>query len=818
MSMGLQRLGKYELRERLGRGNVGEVWRAFDFQLKREIVLKVVHPDFQSDPHFFTRFTQQGSTLTALQQANIVQLHEVALSRPTSSAGHTTAYIAMEYVQGQTLADYLNATSRKGIFPSPNELVYLFTSLGIAIDYAHQQGIIHGDLKPENVLLDQRNPGKFPGGEPMLTDFALASMVGDDAPITSPFYMSPEQARSNPADTRSDIYALGIMLYELCTGVLPFRGESPVAIMMQQIQGLPVPPALVNASIPPALSEVILRAIAKNEALRFPMASLLAIAVADAFAMPSTIVLSSKLLEALNAEEEYRVASQPRLPILGIASLPQKQPSRPIHATPRPMITPAAYQTTPTTGPMSPITHGLPPFSPEPKRAAITRKIPVTPDVSQQPTLAAPLQNLLAPPPLPSIPPTPSVTAHTTRPFAALPTQPVAPPMPEQPIQLTYQPSSPVPPTYQPSSPLTMRHRLHTRITSLPLLVAIGILLLLLLIIGGTIGNNLFAAKGPSNGSTGVGSVFFQDDPLGHDDVLRVEISSIAAPPTGKSDMVWLQTNTHNTLLLGTLVIQNGTGSLLYTSNTQHTNLLSLMQQIVITQEDASNSGTAPTGGTLYTATPDALTFSYIKNILYATPNLPANSSVVAALEDSVKSMNDKAGSIVDSLRGTHDYGLAQRQATRIIELLDGTKYAQMSGDLPAKDAPQLFTKIGLLSSPNTKGYLDILDQQLTLLQQHSGNDAMLLQHIQHIQNAILDLKSWLQKIHDYDVQLLKAANLSDPTIVSTALQLRQLAADSYTGRTIPPNEGPLPIAGSAGAYQAYVEAQYMATLTLMQV
>lgn len=349
------------------------------------------------------------------------------------------------------------------------------------------------------------------------------------------------------------------------------------------------------------------------------------------------------------------------------------------------------------------------------------------------------------------------------------------------------------------------------------MLVAIGILLLLLLIIGGTIGSNLFATKGTANGGTMAGSVFFQDDPLGHDDVLRVEINAIPTPPTGKSDIVWLQTTNHITLQLGTLIIQNGTGTLSY-NNSQHSNLLSLMQQVEITQEDDTNSGTTPQGSTLYTAMPDALTFSYIKNILYATPNLPANSSVISAVLDSIKSMNDKAASVVDSLRGTHDYGLAQRQATRIIELLDGTKYAQTSGDLPTKDAPQLFTQIGLLSSPSTKGYLDILDQQLTLLQQHSGNNATLIQHIQHVQSAVLDLKSWLQKIHDYDVQLLKAANFSDPTTMSTALQLRQLAADSYTGRTIPPNEGPLPIAGSAGAYQAYVEAQYMATLTLMQV
>src|SRR5437763_8215010 len=199
-----RRLRRYELRQQIGRGNVGEVWRAYDLQLRRDVAVKIVHTDLQSDPHFLSNFTQEGQALTSLRHANIVQVHDVAVSR-SAQGNDTAAYILMEYVGGQTLVDYLN-TARKGAFPSLAEIVYLFTSLGVAIDYAHQKGIVHGNLKPSNILLDQRHTAQFEVGEPMLTDFDLPRLIGNAAVIGSPFYMSPEQAKGREPGNRSDIY------------------------------------------------------------------------------------------------------------------------------------------------------------------------------------------------------------------------------------------------------------------------------------------------------------------------------------------------------------------------------------------------------------------------------------------------------------------------------------------------------------------------------------------------------------------------------------------------------------------------------------
>src|SRR5439155_24272641 len=124
----------------------------------------------------------------------------------------------------------------------------------------------------------------------------------------------------------------------------------------------------------------------------------------------------------------------------------------------------------------------------------------------------------------------------------------------------------------------------------------------------------------------------------------------------------------------------------------------------------------------------------------------------------------------------------------------------------------------GLISSPAQAGYIDTLAEQVDKVRETAGDNTALRQHAQNVSSAMTDLRDWIQKMRAYDIQILKASDLSDPGIRSTALQLKQLAQDAYTGRTIPPNQGPLPISGSAGAYQGYVECQYMATLDIKKI
>jgi serine/threonine protein kinase len=292
--MELERLGKYELLVRLGQGGMGEVWKARDTQLRRFVAIKFLHANLQSNADFVAHFMREAQFVASLHHPNIIQIHDFQLTdaRGTGAA----AYMVMDYVEGGTLGDYIRATSRKGLFPSNADIVYLFTAISLALDYAHQKGMVHRDIKPANILLDKRATSK-PMGEPILTDFGIAKLQGGGATtvthtaVGTPLYISPEQAKGQVANERSDLYSLGVILYEIVTGITPFRGDNAIAIMMQHVHEMPTPPTLINPKISQALSEVVLRSIAKDPDARFPSASGMTTALAQALqvAVPSSL-------------------------------------------------------------------------------------------------------------------------------------------------------------------------------------------------------------------------------------------------------------------------------------------------------------------------------------------------------------------------------------------------------------------------------------------------------------------------------------------------------------------------------------------------
>jgi hypothetical protein len=356
-------------------------------------------------------------------------------------------------------------------------------------------------------------------------------------------------------------------------------------------------------------------------------------------------------------------------------------------------------------------------------------------------------------------------------------------------------------------------------VNEVPLPVVVASLLLLLVVIGSVIGASLLHNRPAAQATVTpkpIARVFFQDDALGFNDQLRFDLQNTQAPPNGKSYMAWLKT-THNQLQpLGQFTTQNNASSLLYTGNGNHANLLAITQGVEITLEDTGAHPTTPGGTVVYQGQFDANVLRQLQTILYVTPNFPGHQSVVKGLLDTIKSMNDKAGSVVDSR--TQDPQLAKRQAVRIIELIDGTAYARSSGDLPAQEPALLNTQVGLLSSPKQPGYIDTLAAHLAQLKQSNtatATDGEILQHMQNVENAITDLRAWVQQLRGYATTIIKASSMSSSKIANTTLQLQQLSADTYTGRTIPPHQGPQPILGSAGAYQAYVESQYLASLNL---
>jgi serine/threonine protein kinase len=284
-----RRLGKYELQDRIGQGGMAEVWKALDTQLQRHVAIKFLHGDLRTNPDFLARFIREAQAIASLHHPNIVQVHDFQTA-PDAEDGGSVAYMVMNYIEGPTLAQYLGMTSRIGQFPPAADILHVFSALGSAIDYAHRQGMIHRDIKPSNILFDARSSSRSSLGEPILTDFGLVKLL-DAAVVTTqvgsvlgtPAYMAPEQVHGRLATELSDLYSLGVILYELCTGQVPFRGDGISAVMLQHLLAEPPDPALLNPAISPVLSEVILRCLAKDPTARFPTASALSLALAEAF-------------------------------------------------------------------------------------------------------------------------------------------------------------------------------------------------------------------------------------------------------------------------------------------------------------------------------------------------------------------------------------------------------------------------------------------------------------------------------------------------------------------------------------------------------
>src|SRR3989440_6617978 len=278
MGMNQRRLGKYELQERLGSGAVGEIWKAFNTQQRCYVTIKIIPVNAQISADFAPRFYHEAHILAALHHSTIVPVQDFRMSQSGNEA-----YIVMDYVEGPSLADYLSATAHKGSVPPPAEILRLLTPIADALDYAHQHHVIHGALKPDAILLGKMGATSPSSGEPKLTDVGLNHLQNPLAlPLNDVSYISPEIAQGFAATNRSDLYSLGVILYEMCTGTLPFHGDTPGDILMQHIHGTPTSPVLINPHIPPALMAVIIRILARDPAARYSPAEAMVTSGANA--------------------------------------------------------------------------------------------------------------------------------------------------------------------------------------------------------------------------------------------------------------------------------------------------------------------------------------------------------------------------------------------------------------------------------------------------------------------------------------------------------------------------------------------------------
>ena len=249
---------RYEVEAPLGTGGMAEVWRGHDRVLNRTVAIKTLLPQFARDASFVDRFRREAQAAARLNHPGIVSVYD-------SGTDGDTPYIVMQYIEGRTLADFLGS----GKTLPPGQAAKIAQDIAEALGVAHAHGVIHRDIKPANVMITR-------DGKVLVMDFGIARLISgpETAPQTSAVlgtasYLSPEQAQGQSVDARSDIYALGVVLYEMLTGRPPFTGDSPMAIAYKQVNATPPAPSSANPEVPPELDAVVMRALSKNPANRY---------------------------------------------------------------------------------------------------------------------------------------------------------------------------------------------------------------------------------------------------------------------------------------------------------------------------------------------------------------------------------------------------------------------------------------------------------------------------------------------------------------------------------------------------------------------
>jgi WD40 repeat protein len=267
-----QMLGKYRLLKRLGEGGMAQVYQAYQPGLDRHVAIKLLHPHLAHDPEFLARFEHEAGAVARLRHPNIVQVFDFDVA--AGPAG-PTPYMVMEYIAGPTLKDELERRGVLGERLAPEEALRIVEALAAALDYAHGRFMVHHDVKPANVMFTAER-------QVVLTDFGLAHLCGGgghtETSSTSgtPAYMAPEQAQGERGDRRSDVYSLGVVLYELITGRVPFTGNSAIAVIMQHVGSPPPSPRSATPDLPETVEQVIFKALHKQPAGRYDSAGELA--------------------------------------------------------------------------------------------------------------------------------------------------------------------------------------------------------------------------------------------------------------------------------------------------------------------------------------------------------------------------------------------------------------------------------------------------------------------------------------------------------------------------------------------------------------
>ena len=314
-----KQLSPYQIISPLGEGGMAAVYKAYQPGMDRYVALKVLPRHFASDREFIGRFSQEAKVIANLQHPHILPVHDFG-----EADGYT--YLTMRFIEGGTLADWLKENGPLSL----EKIRSIVTQVGGALDYAHAQGVIHRDIKPSNILVD-------PWGNCLLTDFGLAKMAESSSHLTqtggilgTPAYMSPEQGLGKKIDSRSDIYSLGVVLYQMAIGRLPYQAETPMAVVIKHIHDPLPPPSQFKPDLPEALERVILKALAKNPEDRFAKVGEMVKALQNATEPPTSPESVSEPIA------ELPVAPEPVVDLMELETAVSPPPLQPRQPPPLP--------------------------------------------------------------------------------------------------------------------------------------------------------------------------------------------------------------------------------------------------------------------------------------------------------------------------------------------------------------------------------------------------------------------------------------------------------------------------------------------------